>query len=101
MGLKTKKKLQNMLKVIKLIDWILGRTGVHITDTSFNYVQKNVDIKNIPKEGEIIYFGDNNYEVAKIIHNYENYRHTILIAIIPMPHKIMAEAVITFDKDKK
>lgn len=89
-----------MSRIIKLIDTIFGKTGVHITDTSFNFIKKNIDCKNIPREGEIIYFGKENYEVAKVLHNYENYRHTVFITVVILPHKVIADVEITFNKDK-
>jgi hypothetical protein len=95
---KVEKPQQSMLRLTKIIDKILGRTGVHLVDSKFSYIKKHIDPTNIPREQDVVYFGTENYEVAKVLHNYENYRHTTLVVIVPKPHKVIADAVITFPK---
>lgn len=73
-----------MERFVRFIDKIFGRTCVHLITPEKTYIKKHIDFKNIPREGEIIYFGRENYEVSRVLHNYENFRHSVLVVLIPL-----------------
>lgn len=62
-----------------------SKTNIIISDTNFNIIKKNLNLKFIPKEGDFLYFGTekNYYLVHKIIHNIDK-ENKIWITITPV-----------------
>lgn len=89
-----------MQRLIKIVDKLLGRSGVHLVAPDLKFIKKNIPLMILPKEDDIIYVGSENYEIKRVLHNFDNYRHTILIVVTPLPQRIIADMKITFDKDK-
>lgn len=86
-----------MRTLTKIIDWFKGRSGVHLVDPDLNFLKKDIPTSLLPRIEDIIYFDQKNYEVVRVLHNFESNRHTILIAIVPLPQRIEAEVSISFD----
>ena len=83
--------------VIKIIDYILGRSGIHLVGADLSFIKKNIKCSLLPRIDDIVYFTQQNYEVTRVLHNFEGKRHTILIVIVPIPQKIISDAAITFE----
>lgn len=98
MGLKARKPQWIMQIIINFIDKLLGRSGVHLVDPDLNFIKKNIPSSVLPNVDDIVYFSNEAYEVARVMHNFENYRHNILVVIIPKPKNIVAEGTIKFNK---
>jgi hypothetical protein len=86
-----------MRRLINLIEYIMGRSGVHLVDPDLNFIKKNIRASMLPRVEDVVYFDKENYEVTKVLHNFESDRHNILIVIVDMPQRIIADATITFD----
>ena len=85
-----------MRNLTRLIDSIKGRTGVHLVDPELQFIKKDIPTSLLPRNEDVVYFDQNNYEVTRVLHNFENNRHTILIVIVPLPQRINTEASISF-----
>lgn len=91
---------KNMRKLINIINKLLGKSGVHLVSPDFNFIKKNIPIKVMPKDGDIVYLGSKNYEIKRVLHNFDDKNHIILIVVTELPQIIVADINITFDKDK-
>ena len=86
-----------MRRLTKIVDYIMGRSGIHLVDPDLNFIKKNIRASMLPRIEDVVYFSQQNYEVTRVLHNFENNRHTILIVITPLPQRIIADATITFE----
>ena len=81
----------------KIVDYIMGRSGIHLVDPDLRFIKKNIRTTMLPRIDDVIYFSLENYEVTRVLHNFEGRKQIILIVIIPLPQRIIADATITFE----
>jgi hypothetical protein len=61
-----------------------NKSEIIISDEKFNIIKNNVKLKNIPREGELIFFDDKKdyWLVLKIIHNI-SFKNIIWVIVTP------------------
>ncbi len=90
---------QSMQTLIKVFNFFKRGKTAHLITPELEYIQKNLPIKFLPNIEDIIYIGEKNYEVSRILHNFENNSHTILITIIPLKKKVPIFGNVTINNE--
>lgn len=73
-----------MLK--KILRLFRKNNYVHIVDSDFKFVKKNIKLKSIPQIGEYMYYGSDNiniFEVTSVLYNIGENEYHIFIMTKP------------------